>query len=537
MSETIPLLLVGGALGAAWQMNSAVAWTAAAVFSLYVLLLSFINGRWSNRRPDDPPYLSGWIPGLGLALSLSARGEGFLADCARRHGPVFTIYVSGRRMTFVTSPTMLDAIVKDTRHFQYAPVRATFYHQAGGVDASLPGLKGFIEDEAKVFQKFLLDDASAMARRFSTFALPKLESELASAADSGEAVDLFHLAKKLVWYAGTTALCGSDYPIAGDNADALLAAFDFYEAAFPLMAGGAPASMLPTESRNALKAFVDLMTPKEVDGLWTSFLNGIPGITKGRASGSVADALQTSPKQPSPAFAARTVAFLKRGLASDPRRIGSSDLLLVHAAMANTAPALYWTLKNVLQGISDGAPWAADAVAESKGCFPGGKFDPDVSAPTLDACLTESLRLASSPFVTRAAVPDASDRSARVKIPGTRFSVALGEQIVFPARLAMHLNPSLYEGGAPLDAFDPARHLGAGAAEAAKRMAAFGAGQSICPGRRYAGSEIRCLVAAALRSWDFEVVEDGGGRLKPGRWGSGVLPPVQTTKVRITRKM
>ena len=62
-------------------------------------------------RVGEPPLVRG-APLLGSALAFGRDAPGFLADCRRRHGDVFTITVAAQRMTFVLDPHSHPAVLK-----------------------------------------------------------------------------------------------------------------------------------------------------------------------------------------------------------------------------------------------------------------------------------------------------------------------------------------------------------------------------------------------------------------------------------------
>ncbi|XP_072552049.1 24-hydroxycholesterol 7-alpha-hydroxylase [Salminus brasiliensis] len=52
--------------------------------------------------PNAPPCIRGWIPWLGAALEFGKAPLHFIAQARTKYGPVFTVLVAGKRLTFVT---------------------------------------------------------------------------------------------------------------------------------------------------------------------------------------------------------------------------------------------------------------------------------------------------------------------------------------------------------------------------------------------------------------------------------------------------
>ncbi|KAK2181469.1 hypothetical protein NP493_388g01005 [Ridgeia piscesae] len=96
------------------------------VFPLGVAVLYPIY--WGRRREMYPPC-RGWIPWLGCAVQFGKAPLDFIEESRRKLGPVFTLKVAGKRLTFVTEPEDFDCFFgSDCVDFQKAvqlPVRNT----------------------------------------------------------------------------------------------------------------------------------------------------------------------------------------------------------------------------------------------------------------------------------------------------------------------------------------------------------------------------------------------------------------------------
>ncbi|KAI9015477.1 cytochrome P450 [Hyaloraphidium curvatum] len=512
----------------------------------YALLLRVFNGKWAPRKPTDPPLVAGWIPFLGVALEFGARGDEYLRQCAEENGPIFTLVLAGRTLTYVCDPNIFSGIVKDKR-WGFVVVGAEVVKHVADIELSWSFA---IEDDAhRVVAKWLLGDTATLTKRFSE----RADEFLAHEVTDGEALDLYRLSNRAVFLAGGKALFGTGIPLVGDEAEANCARFDAFDSAFPLFAGGLPSFLIPKAARDAKAGLIEALTPANISRTWSSFLKGVVGVSEDGARDETWDPKSVTLDQPSPYYVERHLNFLSKGLHEEDRSAtGKLDLPLVWAATGNTGPAAYWTLRYILKGRDEGAAWFAELHKEIASSFEAGpdgveRYDPTVATPVLDGCVTEALRLSTSIFVIREAVnqtregdPNALLRQSSsdpVPIPGTQYALPVGSRVVQPVRVAMHFNPALYgEDSSPTNVFDPMRHVEAGQSTTAKRTMPFGTGYSMCPGRKFAQNEIRCLVSVMLRRYDVELVDAGSDDFKPGRAGFGTQWPTRAARIRVKRR-
>uniref|UniRef100_A0A8C8RT06 Cytochrome P450 n=1 Tax=Pelusios castaneus TaxID=367368 RepID=A0A8C8RT06_9SAUR len=72
----------------------------------YIISKLFILGLimyflFQPRNPNSPPCVSSWIPWFGAAFQFGKAPLEFLEQARIKHGPVFTVYILGNRLTFV----------------------------------------------------------------------------------------------------------------------------------------------------------------------------------------------------------------------------------------------------------------------------------------------------------------------------------------------------------------------------------------------------------------------------------------------------
>jgi len=137
--------------------------------------------------------------------------------------------------------------------------------------------------------------------------------------------------------------------------------------------------------------------------------------------------------------------------------------------------------------------------------------------PVLDLVLRETLRLTVDGSLPRRIHDD-------LEIVGKRISK--GSFFVYQAADA-HLNPDIYTNPAQ---FDPAR-FGPGREEDKKETYAFvgwGAGRHPCTGMKFAKLELKIMVALFLAAYQYDLVNEDGGILKPNYNDLHKAKPSQT---------
>ncbi|XP_035277945.1 24-hydroxycholesterol 7-alpha-hydroxylase [Anguilla anguilla] len=71
------------------------------VLTVFILVISaFLS--FPKKNPYYPPCIRGWIPWFGAAFEFGKAPLDFIAQARAKHGPVFTVFAAGKRLTFVT---------------------------------------------------------------------------------------------------------------------------------------------------------------------------------------------------------------------------------------------------------------------------------------------------------------------------------------------------------------------------------------------------------------------------------------------------
>ena len=432
-----------------------------------------VNGR---HRPGEPPLEPGALPWLGSALDFGRDLGALLAACRRKHGDVFTLVVAGKRMTFVLDPLDFPEVLRRVDELSFKEIADDISVQAFGHSRAVesPAMREGAHAQYAAHLK------SARLGPLSQGFAERLDAVLAAATPTTWSTrSLFTFVNECVFTAGTDALFGAGTA----NAEAL-AAFQRFDAAFPLLAAGVPVWLLrgPRQAQRWLAARV--------------------GPLRADASDFIAQ---------------RDELFLAH---VDRHDCDHLQLGMLWAAQANTIPAAFWTLAFVLAD-----PAARDALRA--------EIDPVLAAaggacgreqlqkmPRLDSAISEALRLASSSLTIRLV-----RRPTVLSLEsGGQWSLRQGDRVCL-APSVTHYDPELYP---EPERYRFDRFLGAQFVKRGKKVGfalmPYGGGVSMCPGRFLANEDIKHFVARMLHRFDAELL----GPLPPldqRRAGLGVLPP------------
>lgn len=435
-------------------------------------LATRMNGR---QRPGEPPLIPGALPWLGSVREFGRDLPALLAACRRDHGDVFTLLVSGQRMTFVLDPLDFPEVLRRADELGFDEIADAVSRQAfGNTRASeTPPIReathALYSAHLKTANLGPLSDAFAAA----------LDPTITAAATADWTRRSLHdLVESCVFTAGTDALYGT-----GAADPEALAMFRRFDAAVPLLIAGVPAQLLPGVAA-ARRVLVRL-------------------VNAGRPDAS--------------AFVTGRAAMFRAHLA--PRDRKNLDVGILWAAHANTVPAAFWTLAHLLADPVAHAALRAevDAVLHA-GAGACGR-EQLRRMPLLDSAVSEALRLTSGALTIRAV-----RRDLVLRLDSGAWSLREGDRVCL-APWVTHHDPELFP---EPDRYRHDRFLTARFTKRGKKVGyalmPYGGGVSMCPGRFLAHEGIKHLVARALHRLDIELT----GPLPPldqRRVGLGVLPP------------
>ena len=448
------------------------------------MLLAKLAARVHGRHaPGEPPIVPGPYPWLGSAIAFGSDLSALLAANRRAHGDVFTLIVAGKRITFVLDPLDFPEVLRRVDDLSFSAlandigIQAFDYSRATEVPAVEDGIHALYSAHLKATRLAPLSDSFAA----------HLDHTLAAATPPGWTTrSLFEFVDHVVFAAGTDALFG-----AGTADPAVLAAFRRLDAAFPLLAAGVPARLLPGVHR-ARRFLATRVGPLRSDA--------------------------------SEFIARRDAMFLTHVDARDRDHL---QLGLLWAAQANTIPAAFWTLAHVLAdpAARDDLRAEIDPLLTASG---GLCTREQLRAMTrLDSAVSEALRLATNSLTMRLVL-----RPTVLELASGRWSLRQGDRLCIAPALT-HRDPALFP---EPDRYRHDRFIGAQFVKNGKKVGLafmpYGGGVSMCPGRYLAHEEVKHLVARVLHRLDVEPLGPLPA-LDGRRAGLGVLPPRGELAVRM----
>lgn len=198
--------------------------------------------------------------------------------------------------------------------------------------------------------------------------------------------------------------------------------------------------------------------------------------------------------------------------------IGVAYIQVIHAALMNVVPTIFWVLVNVFSRPELLADLRVEALGAIKQrALSDGRRQISVEVgrletlcPKLTSVFRETLRLTSVSTLYRRVLEDTSVSENIDGVSGRSYLLKKGVTIMI-SKIVGSRNPALWEAtGAPTDAFDPERFLhwtekktGADAAARKKAYYPFGGGKELCPGRNFAATEVLGLMVVLLNGFEI----------------------------------
>jgi cytochrome P450 len=197
-------------------------------------------------------------------------------------------------------------------------------------------------------------------------------------------------------------------------------------------------------------------------------------------------------------------AAAKRQLGANPSDLASGEAEIPWGPLANTVPSLLWFFLNVFA-----RPGYAERVRQETAqatTIDGDSATIDVGKlgkqPFIGACLQEVQRLYNKQCSYRQVLEDTVLRDG----DGRKYLLKKGALVQW-FHGVNHLNEDVW--GPDVGAFDADRFLSAEPDQEKKQrvyMMPFGGGKHLCPGRRFAVTNIMCMVCALALVFDVEGV-------------------------------
>lgn len=460
------------------------------VASVHDAGIRYFNG---HQRPGEPPLVRGSLPFLGNAVSFGRNMLAFLRRCRREHGDVFTIFVAGRRMTFVCDPHSYLAVIRSNA-LQFEPFTAQVMERA----FDFPRMHEEVDMEgvnALARRRLKGEELRALSEGMCAQVCRLLDGDVRLSGSTGE-FGLYRLIWDTVFAAGTRVIFGEDL-LERDSSRA----FEDLERNFGLLVAGLP-KVVTRKGRFALRSLAATFSDIGIE-----------------PSEWMRDQHQLVASLP-------------------PSKRGRTMVAALWALHANTIPSTFWTLAHLLSNEA-----AMSAVLGELEHVLGGSALTSLSIDQLnrlrlvDSVSREALRLSSGTLIARKAV-----EAVRLETDTGSWSIREGDE-VFLAPQLIHHDPEFFERPDDFvfdrfvegDASCPRSELG-GKPTTAFAFTPFGVGRHTCPGRFFAVNEIKIMVVSLLTRLSFRPVSAPLPGFQRNRAGLGVLPPDRDIVVRWSRR-
>ncbi|KAI9065866.1 cytochrome P450 [Trametes sanguinea] len=472
--------------------------------------LLFFGLYWLSKvfRPADPtrpPLVRYWIPWLGSALDIGRDPDVFFTSMSKLLGPVFRVKVLGQERIFVTSPSLISTVYRDSQSFDFLEIRLDISEHVFSYPTSFARHGYMIEQYIPAFHHILLPgNLHPIVSAYIASAYDSIRSLVANM--HGTSVPLVSLIIPPAYYAAARAAFGPGFPVEESYPH-----FRAFDDSFHLITTNLPRFML-AKPLAAWEKLVDLVE---------SYIKNLQDVDE--AGVFVRMALQ-----------GREAGWTNRNIAS----LLSSQLW---ALQANAVFAAYWLFALQLQQEEGLTPLIAEIDTARRvwqDTHPSTPLGPEFfehlafssskSLPLVTSAIQETLRYTSQTFSIRRVLKP-------VQLGG--YDLHAGEEVVCATRPA-HLDDEIHPNAA---LFDIRRYLEApkpikDGRLVANHSMAFGGGVSMCEGRHFAMSELKMFVAIMLTYATIEV--DPSSSTRPGfTWErQGIMQPKGDMKVVVRKR-
>jgi cytochrome P450 len=448
------------------------------------------------------PRVPSYVPHFGHALAFGSDADTLLAHCRDQYGDVFEIKLADKRVTFFMNPRDYPAFIRQSRDLSSEDLSIDIAAAVFGFDKEHLRQHVDIDRVVHMNQRFMQgEELGPLTERMQDKVEAILLDEQHHTIPQGK---LFDFALELIFMAGSDALFGE-----GVASPETMASFKIVDRYFPLRIGKVPALFLPGFS-------------KAVDHLASVMGHARAGQSK--------------------LMEERFRYFDTIPAYDRTRELPLTDTSLMWAAQANTAVVAFFTLFFILRDpqlkkMIEQEVRSALATSNKHSARGTPYLTADVleRMEKLDACISETLRLTSSPLPMRQVMKDMEIEL----VSGGSVQLRQGQYAALYPRY-MHLHPEIY---ANPEQFYWDRFLGkqkpnsfSYQGEPLKyALLPFGVGLSMCPGRHFARNEFKVITALILNWCDIDLQETTLPEFDKGRVGLGSLTPKSDIPFRLQR--
>ncbi|KAK9333369.1 cytochrome P450 [Lipomyces starkeyi] len=484
---------------------------------LFVLSALYIFHIQLRSVGAEPPLVKGRIPILGVALKFLYEPGAFLEALRKKKGWIYTLYVGGRKMTFVSDPVIgMKQVWTQHRNFS-AQVFFTFlnkelfkYSDAINYD------KGFQEAlRLKFLQVF--SNKSNLASIVETLrgTYKGFVDETSGFCETEEVIDLYNFARYKMYSASAIAVFGPSFPVEEMYKDYIT-------------------------FEDSLMSFIR-KTPR--------FLNLSGYKARDRVLELIGDFFMNEEK-------VAESSVLVRGLCEEfkkaeyrhtrPVDFAGYFLSIVFASKSNSVPAAFWYIAHI---VSDPELKAEiERIIAANYNNESGSFDWDAlfADKVLVSCFKETTRLVSNATSGRAItrdtmlkVADPLHHGADGKEIVREYFLHKGDSVLMIGNL-VHWDPEAYP--EPMKWIGK-RFLDENRGKLVKHedewrsYVPWGGGGHMCPGRHLALIEAVVQCVYILWYFDVEPIDKVPKMFIKDKYGSGVVRPEDSFNVRFKRRI
>nr|XP_055185757.1 24-hydroxycholesterol 7-alpha-hydroxylase isoform X1 [Nyctereutes procyonoides] len=427
-----------------------------------VALLLFLQRK--NLR--GPPCIRGWIPWIGAGFEFGKAPLEFIEKARIKYGPIFTVFVMGNRMTFVTEEEGINVFLKSKEvNFELA-VQNPVYRTA-----SIPK-NTFLALHEKLYIMMKGKIGTFNLYQFTGQLTEELHEQLENLGTHGT-MELNHLVRNLLYPVTMNMLFKKGlFPRNEGKIREFYQHFQAYDEGFEY-GSQMPECLLRNWS-------------KSKKWLLALFEKNIPDIkTYKSAKDNSMTLMQTM----------LDIVEMERKEEKSP----NYGLLLLWASLSNAVPVAFWTLafvlshpsihKTVMEGVSSVFGTAGkDKMKVSE--------DDLKKLPLIKWCILEAIRLRAPGVITRKVLKP-------VKI--LNYTVPSGDLLML-SPFWLHRNPEYFP---EPELFKPERWKKANLEKHAflDWFMAFGSGKYQCPGRWFALLEIQICIILILYKYDCSLLD------------------------------
>ncbi|XP_053324291.1 cytochrome P450 7A1-like [Spea bombifrons] len=474
-----------------------------------------------RRQPGEPQLENGLMPYFGCALQFGANPLEFLRSREKKYGKIFTCKIAGNFVHFVTDPFSFSSVMRYGKHFDWQK-----FHFA---------------TSAKVFGHHNLDPADERAENVHETFMKTMQ---------GDALD--PLLTTMMENLQHTMLQPSAFKLSSkDWATEGLYAFCYrvmFESGYLTLFGKELNSKEDTNAarQEAQRALIlnAIENFKEFDKIFPALVAGLPiHVFKSAYSARENLAKDLLHEKLRKRINVSDIVELRMLLTDSVSTLSDTDkarthLALLWASLANTLPATFWSVFNILR--CSNAMKAASAEihqvlekTSQKVSFDGkyiflNRHQLD-DMPILDSIIKESMRLSSASLNVRVA-----KENFTLQLDNDEpYNIRKDDIVAFYPQM-VHLDPEVYED--PMT-FKHDRYLDENLKEKTNfylkgrklkyYYLPFGSGKTKCPGRHFAVHEIKQLLTLLISYFDLELVDKNTKcpPLDQSRAGLGILQP------------